>query len=371
MPTPLLAIAPLLAVLAAEPSRCHPSPASVDGGVRSVLVVGDSVVASEAGGAPRVDLDDAWQVEVTCWDPETGRFSAADGGIPVVRVTTSAEMERLGRVVDDLAATVSMAAADGAALTRRPHRTRYPDISAEVFGEGEEWRLEVEGPSQRCTVHAGTRHLAAQADGVHQLCSPYPDRQVAALRAWYREKGGGVTSLRGQLLVSSGGLYDPNFRHTVVLIGEHDADGALGVVLNRPTPMEVAEVVPPLAELVGPGEPIFRGGPVQPSSPVLLAELTTPDLADLPIFEGVGFLTGEVSDSIRPAVLRARVFAGYSGWGPGQLERELAEDSWIVDPARVDDVFTGDPESLWRRILERKGPDFRQMSRVPFDPRTN
>jgi putative transcriptional regulator len=133
----------------------------------------------------------------------------------------------------------------------------------------------------------------------------------------------------------------------------------------------VVEAVPPLGELVGPGELLHHGGPVRPSSPVLLAELTAPGLADLPIFGAIGFLTGEVSDAIRPAVVRARVFAGYSGWGPGQLERELAEDSWIVDPAREEDVFTAAPDTLWRTVLERKGPEFRQMSRVPFDPRMN
>jgi putative transcriptional regulator len=70
-------------------------------------------------------------------------------------------------------------------------------------------------------------------------------------------------------------------------------------------------------------------------------------------------------------VLRARVFAGYSGWGPGQLERELDESSWIVEPARADDVFTTEPHALWRTVLQRMGPAYRQMSRVPFDPRMN
>ena len=71
------------------------------------------------------------------------------------------------------------------------------------------------------------------------------------------------------------------------------------------------------------------------------------------------------------SVVRARVFAGYSGWGPGQLEEEMAEDAWIVEPARAEDVFTDDPRSLWRRVLERKGPEYRHIARVPFDPRVN
>lgn len=180
-----------------------------------------------------------------------------------------------------------------------------------------------------------------------------------------------MKSLQGRLLVSGGRLYDPNFRHTVVLVGRHDVGGAVGVVLNRPAEGSVAAAVPPLAELVAPGEALYLGGPVQPTTPVLVAELTTPGLADLPVFGGVGILTGAVPASLRPAVIRARVFAGHAGWGPGQLERELAEGSWIVEAAREDDVFTEEPGSLWRRVLERKGPEFAQLSRVPFDPRTN
>ena len=127
-------------------------------------------------------------------------------------------------------------------------------------------------------------------------------------------------SLRGQLLISSGGLYDPNFRHTVVLVGEHNADGALGVVLNRTLDVTVEKAIPTLSELVRPGESLFQGGPVQPDGPVLLAELATPELADMLVFGSVGFLVGDVSADIRPNIIRARVFAGYSGWGPGQLE---------------------------------------------------
>ncbi|MEQ9570023.1 MAG: YqgE/AlgH family protein [Longimicrobiales bacterium] len=180
-----------------------------------------------------------------------------------------------------------------------------------------------------------------------------------------------MTSLKGRLLISSGGLFDPNFRHTVVLIGEHNDDGALGVVLNRPLEVTVEEAVPPLGRLVESGEPLYQGGPVQPTSPVLLAEFAHIDLADLPVFEQVGFLVGDVPADLRPGVIRARVYAGYSGWGPGQLEREMTEDSWIVADPVVDDVFTDEPGSLWRRVLRRKGPEYRRLSEMPFDPRTN
>jgi len=180
-----------------------------------------------------------------------------------------------------------------------------------------------------------------------------------------------MESLRGKLLISSGGLYDPNFRHTVVLVGEHNAEGALGVVLNRALDVTVDQAVPPLADLVPPDEPLFEGGPVRRTSPVLLAELEDADEADIAVFGSVGFLVGDVPADIGSSIVRARVFAGYSGWGPGQLEAEMDEDSWIVEPALEDDVFTDAPDLLWSRVLERKGPEYRQLSRMPFDPSMN
>ena len=180
-----------------------------------------------------------------------------------------------------------------------------------------------------------------------------------------------MESLRGRLLISSGGLHDPNFRHTVVLVGEHTADGALGVVLNRALNITVEQSIPPLNDLVPPDEPLFQGGPVQTDGPVLLAELTHPDLVDVLAFGSVGFLVGEVSADIRPSILRARLFVGYSGWGPGQLEAEMVADAWIIEPAQADDVFTDAPDLLWSRVLQRKGPEFQRMSRMPYDPSMN
>jgi len=180
-----------------------------------------------------------------------------------------------------------------------------------------------------------------------------------------------VESMKGQLLISGAGLYDPNFRHTVVLIGEHDARGAVGVVLNRPLGTTVASAVPTLAALVGPGEPLFDGGPVEPQQAVLLAEAAPPCQLDVPVFDSVGFLTGEVPAEVRPFVRRARVFLGHSGWGPGQLEAEMEADLWITEEPTADDVFTMSPEGLWRRVLERKGPPWGDIARVPFDPSMN
>ncbi len=138
---------------------------------------------------------------------------------------------------------------------------------------------------------------------------------------------GTVESLKGRLLISGGGLYDPRFRHTVVLVGEHDARGAVGVIPNRVLSMTVAEAVPSLASLVEPDAPLFEGGPVRPEEPVLLVETTRPDLLDVPVLGSVGFLTGEVPEAVLPAILRAQIFAGHAGWGAGQLDSELEADA--------------------------------------------
>ncbi|TVP78035.1 MAG: hypothetical protein EA352_02690 [Gemmatimonadales bacterium] len=178
-------------------------------------------------------------------------------------------------------------------------------------------------------------------------------------------------SLRGRLLVSHAALRELEFRHTVVLVGEHDDRGAVGVVLNRPLDPTVAEAVPPLAGVVDPGSPLFEGGPVAPEEPVLLVEADTPDVLDVPVFGSIGFMVGEVSEDLRTRLLRARVYAGHAGWGPGQLDSEVEAGAWILDDARAEDVFTDTPELLWSQVLERRGPEWASMARVPFDPTMN
>ena len=180
-----------------------------------------------------------------------------------------------------------------------------------------------------------------------------------------------MESLRGTLLLAGGALFDDNFRQTVVLIGGHDENGAFGLVLNHRLDATVGESVPPLAALAGADARLFRGGPVAPELPVLLVRLTEPAGLDIPILGSTGIMTGDISTELAPLVLEARVFAGHAGWGAGQLEAELDADAWIVEPATEADVFTREPESLWRRVLERKGPDYARLARVPFDPTLN
>jgi putative transcriptional regulator len=180
-----------------------------------------------------------------------------------------------------------------------------------------------------------------------------------------------MTNLQGQLLISAGGLFDPDFRQTVVLVGAHDARGAVGVILNRPLDVTVDDGVPTLAALIPSGDAVYEGGPVEPDQAVLLVEAVADGLLDVPVFGSVGFVTGDIPLEVGTAVRRARVFLGHSGWGPDQLEAELAAGAWFVEPALVEDVFTAEPRTLWRRLLERKGPPFDAAARIPFDPRVN
>lgn len=181
----------------------------------------------------------------------------------------------------------------------------------------------------------------------------------------------GMESLKGELLISNAGLFDPNFRRTVILIGEHNEDGALGVVLNRPTDLKVRDVVPSLATVVGNEATLFIGGPVMSNDVVVLAEFDDPARAVLPVIGGIGFLTGELDELAFEEVGRVRVFAGYSGWGPGQLEAEMEEGSWLIEPALPEDVFIEDPDELWTRVLHRKGGNYKLLATMPYDPQLN
>jgi putative transcriptional regulator len=177
--------------------------------------------------------------------------------------------------------------------------------------------------------------------------------------------------LGGSLLIAGPSLMDPNFRRTVILIGHHDEEGAVGVVLNRVTQHEVGDAAPPLAPLVGPGARLYAGGPVQPEAAVVVADFERPDAAEVLAFGSIGFLPPEVDPDALGPLRRARVFAGYAGWGGGQLEAELAEGSWLVEPATADDVFTEDPEHLWSVVVRRLGPRYELMSTMPLDPTLN
>jgi putative transcriptional regulator len=187
-------------------------------------------------------------------------------------------------------------------------------------------------------------------------------------------------SLRGSLLIAAPQLLDPNFRRTVVLVADHGDEGAMGVILNRPSGMTVADAAPDLEPLIGPDAPIFAGGPVQPTSGVVLAEVVVargdaegaPLAMNEPVFGDVVLVPGlgELADVVDGAG-NIRVFAGYAGWGPGQLDDELGREDWITTPAQASDVFSEEPESLWGSVLERKGGQYALLARMPDDPSQN
>jgi putative transcriptional regulator len=183
-----------------------------------------------------------------------------------------------------------------------------------------------------------------------------------------------MESLRGQLLIASPKIVDPNFRRVVVYMAEHTDEGAMGLVLNRPAETTVSEAVPDLEWLAGDGEAgVWVGGPVSPASVIVLAEFEDPARAALVVEGNLGFVPAEIDDrdAFAAGVRRVRVFAGHSGWGPGQLEAELEEDSWILEPAERGDVFTADPEALWSRVLRRKGAEYVLLATMPMDPSQN
>src|SRR5437763_2002575 len=181
-----------------------------------------------------------------------------------------------------------------------------------------------------------------------------------------------MDSVRGQLLVAGPALVDPNFWRTVVLVVEHNEEGALGLVLNRRSETSVAEAVPQLVTLLDPDEYLFIGGPVQPSAVIVLAEFEDAADAALVAFDDVGVLgTGSSPEELTVGVKSGRAFLGHAGWGPGQLDSELERGDWILEPARLEDAFSGDPRGLWSDVLTRKGGSYALVARMPADPSMN
>ncbi len=179
-------------------------------------------------------------------------------------------------------------------------------------------------------------------------------------------------SLAGQLLLASPSLLDPNFARTVVLVGVHSDDGAMGVVLNRPSEVTIGDAAPLLRDAVGELEAVFVGGPVQPTSIVFLAEFLDPDPAGLLVLGRIGFPAPDAGiEELMQSTARRRVFAGYAGWGAGQLEAEIAGGDWIAHAAEPQDVFSEAPEDLWSEVLTRKGGSYALLARMPLDPSVN
>jgi|SRR4051794_8542519 len=189
-------------------------------------------------------------------------------------------------------------------------------------------------------------------------------------------ESGDAMELTGRLLVATPSLGDPNFSRTVVLVLDHDESGALGVVVNRPTSVPVADVLPSWQPFTTDPGVLFHGGPVAVDSALGLAVLpgrgAEEPLGWRRVIDGVGLVDLDApAEVFAPALVDLRIFAGYSGWGTGQLEDELTEGAWFVLPCRAGDAFTVEPSSLWRTVLRRQGGDLAMVSTYPDDPSLN
>ena len=182
-----------------------------------------------------------------------------------------------------------------------------------------------------------------------------------------------LTPEKGRLLISEPFLPDPNFERTVVLLCEHSVDGSFGFVLNKPSTIKVNEVMEDFGSLES---MVFVGGPVQQDTLHFIHRNITienaTEIADN-IFWGGDFETLiTLYDTKQLGSGDIRFFLGYSGWGPGQLESELEQESWIVcDYVNNQLLFDTEPEKLWRKALDSMGGRFSMYSNYPTDPRMN
>jgi putative transcriptional regulator len=190
-------------------------------------------------------------------------------------------------------------------------------------------------------------------------------------------------SFGGRLLVAAPHLGDPNFRRTVVMIVEHDeAEGTLGVVLNRPTEVPLDQVLELWTPLVSGPPVVFRGGPISPNSALALAiaqhgaepvgwrSLPAPSLAaDSPLAARLGLVDlGAPPELLADGINSMRVFAGYAGWAAGQLTDEIVAGAWYVLPADPAAAFAAQPEELWREVLRKQGGELAMVATFPDDP---
>jgi putative transcriptional regulator len=183
-----------------------------------------------------------------------------------------------------------------------------------------------------------------------------------------------MQSYAGRLLVASPRLVDPTFARAVVFLLDHDEEGALGVVINRPTELPLHAVLPSWSDAVVEPQMLFTGGPVETDSAlgVALASGVGPVDAFKRLIGDYGLVDLEAEPlSVLGEVVGVRVFSGYSGWESGQLEYEIEEGSWYVVEAVTTDVLDPEPEHLWRTVLRRQPGDLAYLATLPEDPTLN
>jgi len=180
--------------------------------------------------------------------------------------------------------------------------------------------------------------------------------------------------VKGRLLVATPSLGDPNFERTVVLILEHGEDGAIGVVLNRPTGTDVAGPLPGWRPLAADPPVVFAGGPVSPDAAICLARSWPDEFTDAyePLLGALGAVDLNVDPvDVSSAVQAVRIFAGYAGWAGGQLESEIAEGAWFVVDAQAEDVLSADPLGLWQAVVRRQRGKVSFYANFPANPSMN
>lgn len=177
----------------------------------------------------------------------------------------------------------------------------------------------------------------------------------------------------GTLLVASPVLIDPNFFRSVVLLLDHDQDGTVGVVLDRPLDIDVRDHLPAWCDHLAPPARVFAGGPVQPETAIGVARRpgVTAYEAWKPTPDFVGFIDVSLDPDDIAGLDDVRIFSGYAGWGAGQLEMELEIGSWFPVEGSADDVFDPVPTALWRMVLSRQEPHIARYVNYPIDLRSN
>lgn len=186
----------------------------------------------------------------------------------------------------------------------------------------------------------------------------------------------------GKLLIAEPMLGDPNFDRSVVLMVDHSSEGALGVVLNRPTELEVESVLGRWSGLAARPPVLYLGGPVEQDGVLALARRRGRAGGGRALDERLAGWSAVVGDvgtidlqldpaALAPDLAGVRFFAGYSGWGPGQLEAELDEGAWLVVDARADDVFADHPDAMWRSVLRRQQGKVSMLANFPAHPSMN
>lgn len=199
-----------------------------------------------------------------------------------------------------------------------------------------------EGRDRQLEPAAGARTLAWLA-----LC-------LAAVAALPGDAALASAPAPGRFLVASEGLADPNFARTVVLLIDYDEYGAMGLIVNRPSDLLLRDLLPEMAAVAELPDTVLLGGPVQRQLLFVLSAAAEPPEAGETVLEGVQFSAHpDALESLVADTAEFRVFAGYAGWGPAQLDREIALGGWLVLPADARSVFDKDPGTLWRRLVDR------------------